>query len=187
MQLSQKHSHEPSQKHQWSRIEMRSCRFSHCKVLNGSGCGTCVQFVTDYMISPCASWAPPLFGGMCGSSRWPFPHRTTMTKTKCWSIFPYGCGWHSALGRHLAALCPQPAPRPSGSDTSWLRPGASRLCQFQPRPQQKCAGPRAPAQSFTSARALAPITSAAPAQQRELHCLVVRTRSLRQAVLDAWR
>ena len=57
---------------------MRSCRFSHCKVQNGSGCGTCVQFVTDYMISPCASWAPSLFGGMCGSSRWPFPHRTTV-------------------------------------------------------------------------------------------------------------
>ena len=82
------------------------------------------------------------------------------------------------LGRASGtALRPQPAPRASGSDTSWLRPGASRLCQFQPRPQQKYAGPRAPAQSLTPARALAPITSAdssvhfplaVPSQQREI-------------------
>ena len=68
MQLSQKHSHKPSQKHQRSRIEMRSCRFSHCKVQNGSGCGTCVQFVTDYMIIPCASWAPPCLGACVGAA-----------------------------------------------------------------------------------------------------------------------
>ena len=105
----------------------------------------------------------------------PAPHHYDLSQMLV--NFPCGCGWHSALGRHLAALCPQPAPRPSGSDTSWLRPGASRLCQFQPRPQQKYAGPRAPAQSLTSARAPAPITSAdsrvhfplaVPAQQREI-------------------
>ena len=62
--------------------------FLHCKVQNGSSCGTCVQFVTDDMISPCASWAP-LVGGMCGSSRWLSPHRTTLTKTKCCSFFSH--------------------------------------------------------------------------------------------------
>ena len=51
-----------------------------------------VRQVTDFMISPCASWAPPLFGGMCGRSRWLFPHRTTRTQTKCCSHFHCGCG-----------------------------------------------------------------------------------------------
>ena len=37
--------------------------------------------------SPCASWAPPPFiGGLCGDHS---PHRTTMTQTKCCSIFAF--------------------------------------------------------------------------------------------------
>ena len=36
--------------------------------------------------SPCASWAPPLTGGLCGDLS---PHRTTMTQTKCCPIFAF--------------------------------------------------------------------------------------------------
>ena len=62
-----------------------------------------VRHVTDFMISPCASWAPPLFGSMCGRSQWLFPHRTTMTQTKCCSIFHCGCGCQGTW-RVLSAL-----------------------------------------------------------------------------------
>ena len=40
--------------------------------------------------SLCASWAPPLTGGLCGDLS---PHRTTMTQTKCCPILHFGSWW----------------------------------------------------------------------------------------------
>ena len=40
--------------------------------------------------SPCASWAPPLTGGLCGDLS---PHRTTMTQTKCCPVLHFGSWW----------------------------------------------------------------------------------------------
>ena len=65
-----------------------------------------VRQVTDFMISPCASWAPPLFGGMCGRSHWLFPHRTTRTQTKCCSHFHCGCGCQGTWRVLSVDACP---------------------------------------------------------------------------------
>ena len=54
--------------------------------------------------SPCASWAPPLTGGLCGDLS---PHRTTMTQTKCCPILHFGTWWLHLPGRgdgHLGRI-----------------------------------------------------------------------------------
>ena len=48
--------------------------------------------------SPCASWAPPSIGGLCGDHS---PHRTTMTQTKCCPILHFGLWW-----LHLPVVSP---------------------------------------------------------------------------------
>ena len=53
-------------------------------------CGCDVHKSANCMICPCASWAPPLFGSMCGKSHWLFQHRTTMTQTRAWSAWSSG-------------------------------------------------------------------------------------------------
>ena len=63
-------------------------------------CGCDVHKSANCMICPCASWAPPCSGACAGKATGFPPHRTTMTQTKCWSIFQFGCGCLSALGRH---------------------------------------------------------------------------------------
>ena len=136
--------------------------------------------------SPCASWAPPRSGLVRAK---PLAHPALHLSARegcpghCDTLFTGQISsrlvnlLHQVPRRLLELLVQLCVLSPSGSDTSWLRPCASRLCQFQPRPQQKYAGPRAPAQSLTSARAPAPITSvdsrvhfplAVPAQQREI-------------------
>ena len=86
------------------RMWQRSSRVPACSTDLSLRLALCVSrdlvVVTFCIICPCASWAPLLFGSMCGKCHWLSPHRTTMTQTKCWSIFHYGCGCLSALGRH---------------------------------------------------------------------------------------
>ena len=145
---------------------MRSCRFSHCKVQNGSSCGTCVQFVTDYMISPCASWA------CLGAAA---PHHYDLNQMlvnfSLWLWLTLRA-W-SASGSSLSS---------ASSTAQRLRHQLAPARCFKVVPSSistatENAGPRAPAQSLTSARAPAPITSAdsrvhfplaVPAQQREI-------------------
>ena len=55
--------------------------------------------------SPCASWAPPFIGGLCGDYS---PHRTTMTQTKCCPIFAF---WVVVVVREEGAQTTVEAPQ----------------------------------------------------------------------------
>ena len=43
----------------------------------------------------------PLFGGMCGNSHWPFPHRTALSLTECWYF-----SFCAALPQENFVVCP---------------------------------------------------------------------------------
>ena len=176
---------------------MRSCRFSHCKVQNGSGCGTCVQFVTDYMISPCASWAPLTVWGHVSEQPLavPAPHHYDLNQMlvnfplwlwltlRAWSASGSSLSSASSTAQRLRhqlapARCFKSCAnfnldRNRSMPDHGLRPKASR--------QQE---PRLLSQALTQG-----CISLLPYQLNnvKLHYLVVRTRSLRQVVLDAWR